>query len=77
MEVRLIALFKGKDPGSFTYLQGMRSGRLKLMNPDPEQTEAALTGESGAGSGGCDPVATKQPGVAGGAVSAGHCGQAR
>lgn len=43
MEVRLIALFKGKDPGPFTYLQGMRSGRLKLMNPDPEQTEAALT----------------------------------
>ena len=41
LPVRVIALHKGTYPGPFAYLQGMRSGSLKVLNPDPEKTEAA------------------------------------
>ncbi len=39
--VRVIALRKSVDPGEFEYLQGMKSGHLKRVNPDPEQTECS------------------------------------
>jgi hypothetical protein len=39
--VRVIALHKGKDGGPFAYLQGTRSGLLKAIKADPEETEAA------------------------------------
>lgn len=42
LAVRVVALFKGKEPGPFAFLQGMRSGVLKVLNPDPEKTEAAM-----------------------------------
>jgi len=41
IQLRVIALYKGRDPGPFGYLQGMRSGSLKALNSDPEKTEAA------------------------------------
>lgn len=41
LKVRVIALRKGKVPGAFRYLQGMRQGTLKTINSDPEQTEVA------------------------------------
>jgi hypothetical protein len=37
----VIALHKGTHPGPFAYLQGIRSGALKALNPDPEKTEVA------------------------------------
>jgi hypothetical protein len=40
-EVRVIALYRGNDPGPFAYLQGLRTGTLKRVKADPEDTEAA------------------------------------
>lgn len=42
LQVRVIALFKGKEPGPFVFLQSMRSGLLKRFHSDPERTEAAI-----------------------------------
>jgi len=39
--VRVIALYKGREPGPFAYLQGMRTGSLKAVKSDPEETEVA------------------------------------
>ncbi len=41
LKVRVVALFKGKEAGPFKYLQGTRSGILKLVNSEPEKTEVA------------------------------------
>jgi len=41
LRVRVVVLFKGKEPGPFAFLQGMRSGVLMRLNPDPEKTEVA------------------------------------
>ncbi|MER8895927.1 hypothetical protein [Mesorhizobium sp. M0676] len=40
LDVRVIALYKGKEPGPFDYLQGMRSGILRALG-NPEETEVA------------------------------------
>jgi hypothetical protein len=42
LEVRVIALHKGKEPGPFAYLQGMKSGLLTRVNRDPEKTQCAI-----------------------------------
>lgn len=41
LSVRVIAIHKGKNAGPFGYLQGMRSGTLKIVKADPEETEVA------------------------------------
>lgn len=43
LRVRVVALHKGKEPGPFQYLQGIRQGTLRRINPDPEQTAVART----------------------------------
>jgi hypothetical protein len=43
LSVRVVALHKDKDPGPFRYLQGIRQGTLRILNPDPEQTAVALS----------------------------------
>lgn len=41
LSVRVMALYRGPDAGPFAYLQGMRSGRLKLIFAEPEDSERA------------------------------------
>jgi hypothetical protein len=41
MQVRVIALHKGKEPGPFQYLQGIRQGTLRAISVNPETTQVA------------------------------------
>jgi hypothetical protein len=41
ISVRVVALHKGKGAGPFDYFQSMRSGLLKRLSADPEDTETA------------------------------------
>lgn len=43
LTVQVVALYKGKDAGPFAYLQSMRSGVLKTLNTNAEDTETART----------------------------------
>lgn len=40
-KVRVVTLYQGKDPGPFGSLQGMRSGLLKRLCSDPDESETA------------------------------------
>jgi hypothetical protein len=41
LQAHVIALHKGKEPGSFHYIQAIRQGTLRAVNRDPEKTEVA------------------------------------